>query len=110
MSAALPTDPLLVNPYATYDSRAIQDVSPSSSTEFASNPQGEEMSQADGAIGREGSHLKLFYSLLLDSIPVMLSYALQNSIQAVSVLIVGRLGSEQLSVAAFSLMLAFVTG
>jgi MATE family multidrug resistance protein len=74
---------------------------------------------------------KLFKSLLVDSIPgknhhsrfeegnwvliaktwiVILSYTLQNSIQTVSVVIAGRLGPDELSVAAFSLMLAFVTG
>ena len=41
---------------------------------------------------------------------VILSYILQNSIQTVSIVIVGRLGPHELSVAAFSLMLAFVTG
>jgi len=41
---------------------------------------------------------------------VILSYALQNSVQTVSILIVGRLGPDELSAAAFSLMLAFVTG
>lgn len=41
---------------------------------------------------------------------VIFSYILQNSIQTVSIVIVGRLGPTELSVAAFSLMLAFVTG
>ncbi|KAI9452378.1 MOP flippase [Lactarius psammicola] len=49
-------------------------------------------------------------ALFKDSIPVIFSYILQNSIQTVSVVIVGRLGPTELSVAAFSLMLAFVTG
>lgn len=49
-------------------------------------------------------------ALFKDSIPVIFSYVLQNSIQTVSVIIVGRLGPTELSVAAFSLMLAFVTG
>lgn len=35
---------------------------------------------------------------------------LQNSIQAVSILIAARLGPEELSVASVALMLAFVTG
>ncbi|KAJ6485806.1 MOP flippase [Mycena sanguinolenta] len=42
--------------------------------------------------------------------PVILSYILQNSIQTISVLIAGRLGPNELSVSAFSLMLAFVSG
>jgi hypothetical protein len=41
---------------------------------------------------------------------VIFSYILQNSIPAVSTSVVARLGSDQLSVAAFSLMLAYVTG
>jgi multidrug resistance protein, MATE family len=73
------------------------------------------------------SKLKLFFSLLVDSIPgklparrlesdpdqgkiVILSYTLQNSVQTISIVITGRLGPHELSVAAFSLMLAFVTG
>ncbi|KAM5538601.1 hypothetical protein V8D89_007630 [Ganoderma adspersum] len=52
----------------------------------------------------------LFSSLLIDSIPVILSYVLQNSIQTVSVLVAGRLGPDELSAAAFSLMLAMVLG
>ncbi|KAH9841948.1 MATE efflux family protein [Rhodofomes roseus] len=50
----------------------------------------------------------LLKSLLVDSIPVTLSYVLQNSIQTVSVLVVGRLGPHELSVAAFSFMLATI--
>ncbi|KAF7317752.1 MATE efflux family protein [Mycena kentingensis (nom. inval.)] len=54
--------------------------------------------------------LVLLWSLLSDSIPVILSYILQNSIQTSSILIAGRLGPDELSVSAFALMLAFVTG
>ncbi|PCH39961.1 MATE efflux protein [Wolfiporia cocos MD-104 SS10] len=50
----------------------------------------------------------LFASLLADSVPVILSYVLQNSIQAVSVLVAGRLGPDELSAAAFAMMLAMV--
>ncbi|KZT63964.1 MOP flippase [Daedalea quercina L-15889] len=50
----------------------------------------------------------LFASLALDSLPVILSYVLQNSIQTVSVLVAGRLGPDELSAAAFALMLAMV--
>lgn len=72
---------------------------------------------------------RLVGSLLVDSIPgespkcqivqpgrsmkrpsVILSYILQNSIQTIAVLVVGRLGADELSAAAFSYMLAFVTG
>ncbi|KAF7309468.1 hypothetical protein MIND_00317600 [Mycena indigotica] len=52
----------------------------------------------------------LSWSLLRDSIPVIVSYILQNSIQTASILIAGRLGPDELSVAAFAQMLAFVTG
>lgn len=41
---------------------------------------------------------------------VILSYILQNSIQTIAVLVAGRLGPDALSAAAFSYMLAFVTG
>ncbi|KAG2103062.1 MATE efflux family protein [Suillus discolor] len=53
---------------------------------------------------------RLLASLVIDSIPVILSYILQNSIQTVSIVITGRLGPEELSAAAFSMMLAYVTG
>ncbi|KAL5511233.1 ERC1_4 [Sanghuangporus vaninii] len=53
---------------------------------------------------------KLVISLFVDSVPVILSYILQNSIQTVAVLVAGRLGPEELSASAFSYMLAFVTG
>ncbi|KAI0820462.1 MATE efflux family protein [Trametes gibbosa] len=52
----------------------------------------------------------LFSSLLIDSVPVILSYVLQNSIQFVAVLVAGRLGPEELSAAAFALMLAMALG
>ncbi|EJD02298.1 MOP flippase [Fomitiporia mediterranea MF3/22] len=53
---------------------------------------------------------RLVISLFIDSVPVILSYILQNSIQTVAVLVAGRLGPNELSAAAFSYMLAFVTG
>jgi MATE family multidrug resistance protein len=43
------------------------------------------------------------------SIPVVLAYTLQNSLQTVSVLIVGRLSPEALATAAFSYMFAMST-
>lgn len=53
----------------------------------------------------------LFEMLFLTqaSIPVILAYMLQNSLQTMSVLIVGRLSSEALAVAAFSYMFAMAT-
>jgi MATE family multidrug resistance protein len=61
-----------------------------------------------GATHRFG--LKLLASLVVDSIPVILSYVLQNSVQTTAIVVTGRLGPEELSAAAFSMMLAFVTG
>lgn len=48
-------------------------------------------------------------TLLKAAIPVILAYALQNSIQTGSVLIVGRLSAEALATAAFSYMFAMAT-
>ena len=50
-----------------------------------------------------------FWILLKGSIPVILAYTLQNSLQTFSVLIVGRLSPEALSVAAFCYMFAMAT-
>lgn len=50
-----------------------------------------------------------FWILLKASVPVILAYTLQNSLQTVSVLIVGRLSPEALAVAAFSYMFAMAT-
>jgi multidrug resistance protein, MATE family len=50
-----------------------------------------------------------FWILFRGSIPVILAYTLQNSLQTASVLIVGRLSPEALSVAAFSYMFAMAT-
>lgn len=47
---------------------------------------------------------------LLTHVTVILSYVLQNSIQTISILVVGRLGPDQLSAAAFSCMFAMVSG
>ena len=51
-----------------------------------------------------------FWILLIGSIPVILAYTLQNSLQTISVLIVGRLSPEALATAAFSYMFAMATG
>lgn len=50
-----------------------------------------------------------FWILFKSSIPVILAYTLQNSLQTVSVLIVGRLSPEALAVAAFSYMFAMAS-
>jgi MATE family multidrug resistance protein len=54
--------------------------------------------------------LQEFWILFRGSIPVVLAYALQNSLQTISVLIVGRLSPEALATAAFSYMFAMATG
>jgi MATE family multidrug resistance protein len=50
-----------------------------------------------------------FLLLSRGSVPVILAYALQNSLQTISVLIVGRLSPEALATAAFSYMFAMST-
>lgn len=50
-----------------------------------------------------------FLLLLKMSIPVILAYTLQNSLQTTSVLIVGRMSPEHLATAAFSYMFAMST-
>ncbi|KAF1943136.1 mate family transporter [Clathrospora elynae] len=54
--------------------------------------------------------LQEFWILLKGSLPVVVAYALQNSLQTISVLIVGRLSPEALATAAFSYMFAMATG
>src|SRR5690242_13172655 len=54
--------------------------------------------------------LQEFWVLFKGSLPVVLAYALQNSLQTISVLIVGRLSPEALATAAFSYMFAMATG
>lgn len=51
-----------------------------------------------------------FLILLRGSVPVILAYTLQNSLQTISVLIVGRLSPEALATAAFAYMFAMATG
>jgi MATE family multidrug resistance protein len=56
-----------------------------------------------------GLILTEFWLLLKDSIPVILAYTLQNSLQTVSVLIIGRSSPQNLAASAFSQMFAMVT-
>jgi hypothetical protein len=51
-----------------------------------------------------------FWVLFRGSLPVIVAYTLQNSLQTVSVLIVGRLSPEALATAAFAYMFAMATG
>lgn len=55
------------------------------------------------------SWLAEIWLLTKTSIPVILAYTLQNSLQTVSVLIAGRLSPEALATAAFSYMFAMAT-
>ncbi|KAI9810660.1 MAG: hypothetical protein M1827_006119 [Pycnora praestabilis] len=50
-----------------------------------------------------------FMILLRSSVPVILAYTLQNSLQTISVLVVGRRSPEDLATAAFSYMFAMAT-
>jgi MATE family multidrug resistance protein len=54
--------------------------------------------------------LKEFWVLIQGSLPVIVAYTLQNSLQTISVLIVGRLSPEALATAAFAYMFAMATG
>ncbi|GAB1196856.1 hypothetical protein APSETT444_006134 [Aspergillus pseudonomiae] len=54
-------------------------------------------------------YLTELWILFKGSIPVILAYTLQNSLQTVSVLIVGRSSPENLATTAFSLMFAMIT-
>jgi MATE family multidrug resistance protein len=54
--------------------------------------------------------LREFWILLRGSLPVIVAYALQNSLQTASVLIVGRNSPEALATAAFAYMFAMATG
>jgi MATE family multidrug resistance protein len=71
---------------------------------------GETYELDDEETSRFQSVLQEFSILLKGSLPVVLAYALQNSLQTVSVLIVGRLSPEALATAAFSYMFAMATG
>jgi MATE family, multidrug and toxin extrusion protein len=61
----------------------------------------------------DGSNWQLvireFVILLRGSIPVILAYTLQNSLQTISVLVAGRSSPEDLATAAFSYMFAMCT-
>ncbi|KAJ7876263.1 MOP flippase [Mycena leptocephala] len=104
MQSAGETEPLLPGPLSIHDTSLVGDPEASVVPRYL-----ETSSRA-----READPLRpkpdafLFWSLLRDSIPVILSYVLQNSIQTVSILIAGRLGPDELSVSAFSLMLAMI--
>ncbi|KAG9237572.1 mate-domain-containing protein [Amylocarpus encephaloides] len=65
--------------------------------------------EVDEDISPTKQWLAEFLLLLRGSVPVILAYTLQNSLQTISVLIVGRLSPEALATAAFSYMFAMST-
>ncbi|KAI4926751.1 hypothetical protein J4E85_007046 [Alternaria conjuncta] len=71
---------------------------------------GENYELEDGTASKYPLILHEFWVLFKGSLPVVVAYALQNSLQTVSVLIVGRLSPEALATAAFSYMFAMATG
>lgn len=71
--------------------------------------EGETYDLDDGGRTRPQLIAAEFWVLLKGSIPVILAYTLQNSLQTISVLIVGRLSAEALAVASFSYMFAMAT-
>jgi len=73
----------------------------------SSTSEGETYEIEDGS--RTKQWLSEFLLLLRGSIPVIIAYTLQNSLQTFSVLIVGRLSPEALATAAFSYMFAMST-
>jgi multidrug resistance protein, MATE family len=88
------------------------DVSPSETSSLLPKPyheDGEDYDLEDG----EATRTQLIYNelriLLKGSVPVILAYALQNSLQTFSVMIVGRGAPEDLAAAAFSYMFAMCT-
>lgn len=70
---------------------------------------GESYEFDDNDVSQTQLILREFWILLKGSIPVIVAYTLQNSLQTVSVLIVGRLSPEALATAAFSYMFAMAS-
>ncbi|EED19527.1 MATE efflux family protein subfamily, putative [Talaromyces stipitatus ATCC 10500] len=67
------------------------------------------LEREDGQYSKKSLILAEFGLLLKGSTPVILAYTLQNSLQTISVLIVGRSSPENLAAAAFSYMFAMCT-
>ena len=76
----------------------------------SSQDEGEFYHLEDGDTPTRELVLHEFWVLFKGSIPVILAYTLQNSLQTVSVVIVGRASPEDLATAAFSYMFAMCTG
>ncbi|KAL2865159.1 MATE family efflux transporter [Aspergillus lucknowensis] len=67
------------------------------------------LEEQDGRVDNKKAVLAEFWLLLKGSVPVILAYTLQNSLQTISVLIVGRISPAHLATSAFSLMFAMIT-
>lgn len=80
--------------------------SPDRSSQTSSHREGELYDIEDEHVSSRKHWLREFFILLKGSIPVVLAYSLQSSLQAVSILIVGRASPEDLATAAFSYMFA----
>jgi MATE family multidrug resistance protein len=91
-----------------------EDESPTERTSLLSRPDDDHESiyVVDLEHSKNSTQLLLheFIVLLKSSAPVILAYALQNSLQTVSVIIVGRLSPEALATAAFAYMVAMASG
>ncbi len=70
---------------------------------------GETYDQDDDGKSKTKLVLDELIILLRNSVPVIVAYALQNSLQTISVLVVGRLSPHDLATAAFSYMFAMST-
>jgi multidrug resistance protein, MATE family len=68
-----------------------------------------EICELEGGVAESKLLLLEFLILVKGSLPVILAYTLQNSLQTISVLVVGRLSPEALATAAFSYMFAMST-
>jgi MATE family multidrug resistance protein len=82
---------------------------PGNSQSVSSSATEGETYEVDEDTSKTKQWLSEFLLLLRGSLPVILAYTLQNSLQTVSVLIVGRLSPEALATAAFSYMFAMST-
>lgn len=71
-----------------------------------SQNEGEIYDLEDGGKSRSQLVIQEFLILLKGSIPVILAYTLQNSLQTISVVIVGRSSPQDLATAAFAYMFA----
>lgn len=84
---------------------------PTERTSLIPKPHGDEeaidVPDGDEPVTRRVLHE--FWVLLKGSVPVILAYTLQNSLQTISVLIVGRLSPEALATASFAYMFAMAT-